>query len=478
MQFNTIKYLVFLFIVFAVTLALSKLRNSRWIILLLASLIFYYTWQPYYVALLLFSAALVYSTGLLMGRSPDLKTRRRWLWAGGGVQLLILFFFKYTEPIISSITGLNPKSAEYPLFRILLPVGISFYTFQALSYLFDIYYGFRKEERHAGYFAAYLTSFPQLISGPIERSGNFLKQLRQPFVFNLQETALGTRRIVWGLFKKVVVADRIGAIVDPVYYDVTNYHGAILFFVSLLYVFQLYFDFSGYSDIAIGSAEVLGIKLGENFNHPLSSKSVTEFWRKWHISLGNWLRDYVYNPILFANKKWGKSAIYFALLVTFLICGIWHGAKWNYVIFGSLQAFALVVEAILARKRKQWANSKTRKVYLAISWVLTFTFIFISDIFFRSGTVEDATHIIQSFVSSNWRLEELLAYVNMLTKPKLAFSLMFLISLIIVDRRISQFAHGKKDFGQFGNALVSGSMMAMVIIFGYWGKVAFLYFQF
>jgi len=387
-------------------------------------------------------------------------------------------FLALQGPIVSSITGLHPKSPDYPLFRILLPVGISFYTFQALSYLFDIYYGFRKEEKHAGYFIAYLTSFPQLISGPIERSSNFIKQLRQPFVFNVQETALGTRRIIWGLFKKVVVADRIGAIIDPVYFDVNSYHGAILFFVSLLYVFQLYYDFSGYSDIAIGSAEVLGIKLGENFNHPLSSKSVTEFWRKWHISLGNWLRDYVYNPILFANKKWGKPAVYFALLITFIICGLWHGAKWNYLIFGSLQASALILEAILARKRKQWANSRIRKVYLFSSWLLTFTFIFISDIFFRSATVNGAIHIIQSIFSVDWRAEELLAYVNMLTKPKLAFSLMFLVALIIVDKRISQFAYGNKDFGQYGNALISGFMMATVILFGYWGKVAFLYFQF
>jgi len=223
---------------------------------------------------------------------------------------------------------------------------------------------------------------------------------------------------------------------------------------------------------------ILGIKIGENFNHPLSSKSVTEFWRKWHISLGNWLRDYVYNPILFANKKWGNRAIYFSLFITFFICGVWHGAKWNYVIFGCLQAVALILEAMLAKRRKAWANSSWRKLYLSGSWLLTFLFIYVSDVFFRTETTHEAWHILQSVTSTNWMPQELWDFANYITKPKLAISLLLLLMIIIADKPISHFAIGKSNFGRFGNLAVTGFLLACVILLGYWGQVVFLYFQF
>jgi len=480
-QSNSFQYIIFLFVVLLVMAATSRMKNARWIVLLVSSYFFYFTWQPFYLVLLMFITGVGYFCGRRIGQEPDQGKKRFWMRTGVFTILAILCFFKYYSAVneaILSMMGVTGDPSALAGFRLLLPVGISFYTFQTLSYLFDVYNEVRTEEKHLGYFASYVGSFPQLLSGPIERSEKFIDQLRAPFIFNWNEVVLGLRRIALGIAKKMLVADRLGMLIDPIYSDPSKADGGTLLFAATLYIFQIYYDFSSYTDIAIGSARVLRINLSENFNFPYFSKNITEYWRKWHMTLANWLRDYVYNPIVLSGRKWGNAIVYVALFVTFIICGLWHGAHWNFVIFGALQGIVLIAEAMLAKKRKKAAKSKWRPLYMAVSWVLTFSFIIFCDIFIRVHSTEDAMLVIGKIFSGIPHRAELMVYIGSQNLYRVAFTLLLFGTMLVTEKWLTRLSKGEITKGPVVNMLVYAFMIAAVLMWGFWGKVNFVYFQF
>lgn len=333
MSFNSIAFAVFLLIVFLLYWKIPK--KNQWILLLVSSYYFYMSWKAKYVFLILFTTLVSYLCGLLLGRTEEIKKKRFILGCALFICLGILFLFKYFN-FFSGIFGSIMQALSIPLHPItlslLLPVGISFYTFQTLSYVIDVYRGDVPPEKHLGKYATFISFFPQLVAGPIERTYNLLPQIKQEHHFKYEDAVYGLRQMLWGFFKKIVIADTLAQYVDKVYDAPFSYKGGVLLIVSIFFSFQIYCDFSAYSDIAIGTARLLGIRLMENFKSPYFSESVTEFWRRWHISLSTWFRDYVYIP-LGGNRK-GKIRKYINTLITFLLSGLWHGANGTYVLWG------------------------------------------------------------------------------------------------------------------------------------------------
>ena len=333
MLFNSFSFMLFLPIVFIFYWILPY--RFRWILLLISSYYFYMSWNPQYVVLILFTTIISYSTGILVEKINNLRYKKAILIVAAILCLGVLFFFKYFNFVSESISELvslfaikmNPITLSF-----LLPVGISFYTFQTLSYVIDVYGGKVKAEHHFGYYATFISFFPQLVAGPIERTDNLLPQIKEKHFFNYNQAAYGLKLMAWGFFKKLCIADAIAVYVDSVYTSLDNNTGFPILFAVLGFSIQIYCDFSGYSDIAIGTAKLLGINLLTNFKSPYFSSSIREFWTRWHISLSTWFRDYVYIPL--GGNRCGKIRHNFNLMITFLTSGLWHGANWTFVVWG------------------------------------------------------------------------------------------------------------------------------------------------
>ena len=332
MLFSSITFLGFFFPVVLIAYYALPHRAYRNAVLLLASMLFYAWGEPKFVLLMLASVLFNYNMGIFIADRKE--SSKKFLIFAIAVNLGILFVFKYLGfscQIVNYIIGsLHLKPIE--TINLILPIGISFYTFQTLSYVIDVYRQEIKAEKHFGIYATFVSFFPQLVAGPIERSGNLLPQIKEKHVFDIEKARYGIWLIVWGVFKKVIVADNLAVFVDQVYGDVYNYSGFSLVLATLFFTFQIYCDFSGYSDIARGSANLFGIELMENFKSPYFSESVKDFWSRWHISLSSWFRDYLYIPM--GGNRVGTIRNCFNVLVTFLVSGLWHGASWNFVIWG------------------------------------------------------------------------------------------------------------------------------------------------
>ncbi|MDH4101471.1 MAG: MBOAT family protein [Nitrospirota bacterium] len=397
MLFNSLQYLIFFSLVVAVYYSISN--RYRWPFLLAASYYFYMCWKIEYVLLIIASTLIAYAAGILLEKHRVSNSGKGIVVAAVLSNLGILFIFKYYNFFNDSLrVVLGGFDIFYgaPALKLLLPVGISFYTFQVVSYLVDVYKGRIKAERHFGYFAVFVSFFPKLVAGPIERAGNLLPQFREELEFDYRRTTDGLKLIAWGLFKKMVIADRLTVYVDQIYNNPAYYSGAPVILATVFFAFQIYCDFSGYSDIAIGSGQVLGFRLMNNFDRPYSAKSVTEFWRHWHISLSTWLTDYIYTPITIRCRDWGIPAIIFSLFVTFLACGLWHGASWTFIIWGLLHGFMLSLDVITKKRRKKFRKMVPAFLYDNISKVLTFSFVCFTYVFFRANSVSDAFLIINN----------------------------------------------------------------------------------
>lgn len=356
-------------------------------------------WKIEYVFLIIVSTVSVYTAGILIEKH-NVSSYKKWILVFTILfNLGILFVFKYYNFFNDSFRSiLNEFNVFYnaPKLKLLLPVGISFYTFQVLSYLLDVYKGERGAEKHLGYFAVFVAFFPKLVAGPIERAKNLLPQFHEKQEFDYQRVTDGLKLIAWGLFKKMVIADRVAVYVDQVYNNPGDYAGAPVILATVFYAFQIYCDFSGYTDIARGSAKILGFRLMKNFDSPYFSKSISEFWRRWHISLSSWLEDYIYTPILINKRDWGLAAVLFSLLVTFFVSGLWHGANWTFVIWGLLHGIMLSLEVVTKKGRKKLKKIVPKILYDNISMLFTFTFVCFTYIFFRANTVSDAFLIIRN----------------------------------------------------------------------------------
>ncbi len=399
MLFNSLPYAIFLAIVFSLHWLLPN--RFRWIMLLMASYYFYMSWNPELVVLIATTTLVSFSCALLIERYRGAGGKKAhlpkfFLILALSICFGILFFFKYFDFFSESVTAvLRAVSipAQSLTLKLILPVGISFYTFQTLSYVIDVYRGKMTAETHLGYYALYVSFFPQLVAGPIERSQNLIPQLKRERTFAYPQASAGLKHIALGLFKKIVIADSLSIYVDMVYGNLGAYHGLSFIVATVFFAFQIYCDFSGYSDIAIGSAKLLGVDLMQNFNSPYLSRSIREFWSRWHISLSTWFRDYVYIPLGGSRTKLPRHMV--NLLITFLVSGLWHGANWTFVCWGALHGFFVMAETLYhkirpAREGALAGNPARRRLQSAVQLIVTFSLVCFAWVFFRANNLGDA----------------------------------------------------------------------------------------
>lgn len=388
--------------------------RSRNIFLLIASYYFYMQYKPEYGLLMLFSTVINYIAAIQMEKAKD-NVRKKKLWMGISIigTLGVLFFFKYFNFFTTSLgRGLDLLNISYQptALDFILPVGISFYTFQTMSYSIDVYRGDMLAEKDFIDLALFISFFPQLVAGPIERSTNLLPQFKEYHFFDAKRASSGLRLMLFGFFKKVVIADRLAVIVDTVYNNPSGYDGAYYIIATVAFAIQIYCDFSGYSDIARGSARIMGYDLMINFDRPYFSKSVTEFWRRWHISLSSWFRDYLYFPLGGSRKGYFRTLL--NLFIVFLLSGLWHGASWTFVIWGALNGVAIVIEKILGIGKDAGKVLSTQRISQPqptlirfgkailgiIPTIATFVFTCFCWVFFRARTVSEALYMLPRFL--------------------------------------------------------------------------------
>lgn len=388
MVFNSWQFAVFLPVVFAVYWLLP--HKYRWAFILLSSCFFYMSAGPKYVVLLLATTAITYGTAIWVERTRNKKRKKAILALSVFICFACLALFKYFNFITSSIAeafSLFSIKLHPTTLKIALPLGISFYTFNVVSYMVDVYKERIPAERHFGIYAAFVTYFPKLLSGPIERAEPMLNQLKAEKTFDCKQGVSGLKLFLWGLFKKIVVADTLVIYVDSVFNSMAQHSGFALVLAALFFSIQIYCDFSGYTDMAKGVSKLLGIELMDNFRSPYFSTSIKEFWSRWHISLSTWFRDYVYIPM--GGNRTKKFKQYFNILVTFLASGLWHGANWTYVLWGGLHGFAQIIEKQFGIKA---VKSKRGVIWLPRA-LAVFVFVTAAWVFFRADSFSDSIHL-------------------------------------------------------------------------------------
>lgn len=403
MLFNSLKFMLFFLVVVLLYFIIPERMKKAW--LLVSSYFFYMSWNIQYGALLAGVTLITYQGAIWIEKSGNIRVKKIYLILSIGAVLLILFFFKYFNFAINNLQAfLEMFGVVMPekRFDVILPVGISFFTFQGIGYEADVYKG-EKAERNLWEYALFLSFFPQLVAGPIERSKNLLGQLHEKSQFNYERLREGLLLMMWGYFLKLMIAGRAAIYVDTVYADFQLYPGIYSLIATILFAFQIYCDFAGYSTIAMGAAKILGIDLMDNFNCPYFSKSVAEFWNRWHISLGTWLRDYVYIP-LGGNRK-GIVRKYWNKIWVFLISGLWHGANWTFLAWGGVNAGYQIISEVLKNGNRTFnigSRIKSSFGYKAFQIGITFLLIDFSWIFFRSESLNQAFRMIrQMFMHFN-----------------------------------------------------------------------------
>jgi D-alanyl-lipoteichoic acid acyltransferase DltB (MBOAT superfamily) len=424
-----------------------------------------------------------------MGKTELKSIRKKYLMVTLFSNLGFLFLFKYFNFFTNSLKAVFGHFNIFygiPALKFLLPIGISFYTFKNLSYAIDVYRGDKKPEKHLGFFALYVTFFPQLLAGPIERATRFLPQLYEKFDFDYQRVMKGLKLMLWGFFQKMVIADNLAVLVDPIYSHPARYQGLPLSLATLFFAFQIYFDFSGYSDIAIGAAQVMGYKTMENFNHPYFSKSISEFWRRWHISLSSWFRDYLYVPM--GGNRVSVLRWYLNLFLVMLICGFWHGANWTFLVWGGLHGFYLIFSIFTQSARDHLIRmiglDRVPRLHSYLKILMTFSLVCFAWIFFRANTVSDAFQIISNLFIG-WRRA-----FGVATLKKIPFwgplKFEFIVSLMsmgillfvqLIDRRgnvVDRFSE-KPVWIRWP---VYYFLLLVILLCGNFGSIQFIYFQF
>jgi D-alanyl-lipoteichoic acid acyltransferase DltB (MBOAT superfamily) len=399
MNFTSIEYLLFVPLLFLALWAVP--RRFGWLVMLLGSWYFYLTLKHLSLLLiLLLVTGITWLGGLLLARCSTAGTRRAVFLAGVVADLLVLVCMKYLPFLFGNLnvlfTGLR-LDFTLPEMTPLVAIGVSYFVFQSISYLTDVYWALAEPERHPGIVALYLGFFPKLLQGPIERAGDLIPQLRVPFRFDQENFRSGLLTFAWGLFKKAVVADRLAVYVDAAYGDPSGHAGLPLLIATYLYAFQIYYDFSGYTDMALGSARMFNISLTQNFRSPYLAVSVADFWRRWHISFSRWILDYIFRPLQMTWRNLRQAGTAAALMVTFLASGLWHGASWCFVIWGGLHGLYLAVSLYSKPYRKKLYKrlgmKESRWLRLG-SIVLTFHLVCLAWIFFRAPTVSSAWYVL------------------------------------------------------------------------------------
>ena len=478
MLFNSIEFLAFFGVVFTLYWSINR-KNLRIqnIILLVASYFFYSWWDYRFLFLLVFSTLLDYFSGLKIASGDSPAGRKTWLTISVGINLGFLAVFKYYDFFIQSFADLLTTVGFEPhvtTLRVILPVGISFYTFHGLSYVYDIYYGRVKPTRNFVDYSLFVSFFPLLVAGPIERATHLLPQIQAPRSFDLQKASDGLRQILWGLFKKVVIADNCAVYVNQVFGHSGDYSGSTLALGALLFAFQIYGDFSGYSDMASGVSRLMGFELIRNFAFPYFSRDIAEFWRRWHISLSSWFRDYVYIPLGGSRvSKWTQVRNTF---IIFLLSGLWHGANWTFVVWGGLNACFFLPLLLLSRNRQNLATVAQGRTWPSgrelLQMATTFALTVFAWIFFRAESMSAALDYCSGLFSAS-----LFAPLQITPYPLLVLIALFLV----IEWRGRESQYALADIGLswpvpvrwlFYNALI-----ACIGLYG--GKAeTFIYFQF
>ena len=398
MVLNSFWYFVFLFAVFLVVHVARD--GSRPYLLLAASFAFYASFgSPLVLTVLSLVTAVSYATGLLL-RATGEDERPGALWIGVLANVGILVAFRYLAACGSALGWFGGSDCATE--GVVVTVGVSYFVLQAISYVVDVHLKVIEPERHLGHFILYLAFFPKLLQGPIERANDLLPQLKRVEPFDYVRARNGLRLFLFGLFQKVVLADRLALYVNPVYNDVHSYTGLVFVAATYLYALQIYFDFSGYTDMARGSALLLGISLSPNFNSPYLATSIPDFWRRWHMSFSRWLLDYLFKPLQIALRDSGRLGTSVAFLVTFLLSGLWHGAAWGFVVWGMLHGVYLVASFLYRPFQKRLVrqlSTATRRVLDVLSVVLTFNLVSFAWIFFRANSIQDAGYIVTNLLS-------------------------------------------------------------------------------
>ena len=494
MLFNSIDFLIFFPIVVLIYFVIPK--RTRYIWLLITSYYFYMSWNATYALLILGSTLTTWLAGYLVHRFEKPLGKKLTLWGCLGVNLGILFFFKYFDLFLDTLNKglgfLNISVIEKP-FDVLLPVGISFYTFQALGYILDVYKGKIEPEKNVLKYALFVSFFPQLVAGPIERSENLLRQVKNVDkikVWDYNNITRGLTWMVWGLFTKMVISDRVALLVDTVFDNMYMQGSVALIAGAVGFALQIYCDFMGYSTVAMGAAKVMGFEIMDNFDTPYFSMSIGEFWRRWHISLSTWFRDYVYIP-LGGNRK-GRLRKYFNLLVTFGISGLWHGASWSFVAWGLIHAmYQIIGDVTRPWKEKLYQVTKTKTESFSFKlakMVCTFVLVDFAWIFFRAGSIGTAVVYIKRIFTKwdPWSLFNGEIYTLGLDRPEFNILIVATVVLLLVDllryvkkQTITVFLDAQNIWFRWGVILL---MIGAVIVYGMYGinfdSAQFIYFQF
>jgi len=482
MLFNSFQFIFFFPAVLITYFALP--HRFRWVLLLVASYYFYMCWNADYIILIILATLSNYGAGLAIGKTDIVWKRKTILFGCLAINLGMLFMFKYFNFFNDSMKALfNQFNVFYsvPSWNFLLPVGISFFIFQSLSYSIDIYFKVRGPERHLGIFAVYVAFFPQLVAGPIERSTTLLPQFFKEKVFDYHMARSGLLMMLWGFFMKLVIADRLAVGVNNIFGNPQAYTGIPIILATYFFGFQVFCDFAGYSCIAIGAARMMGFDLIENFRQPYFSKSISEFWNRWHISMSSWFRDYVFYPLSSMGNRTSKKYLYACILIVFIITGLWHGAYWTFLLFGVLHGLYIVLGLMTQNIRKKicaFLLLDRFPVLLAVCNVfITFHLVIFSFIFFRAKNLTDSVYIVRHMFSG---LTFDSRYGLGMGLFEVCLALFFLTILMGVE-----FLHTRMNLTEWfysRNTMVRWSvyffLSLSIILFGQFSGQQFIYFQF
>jgi alginate O-acetyltransferase complex protein AlgI len=474
--FNSIHFLFFFLLVTTAYFILP--HKYRWMLLLGASCYFYMCFVPVYILILGFTIVIDYFAGIFIERS-EAKQRKMFLIASLVANIGVLAVFKYYNFFNDNLTTMM-HGAGYqnpvPYLNILLPIGLSFHTFQAMSYTIEVYRGNQKAETHFGIYSLYVMFYPQLVAGPIERPQNLLHQFYEKHDFNAHNMVEGLKLMLWGFFMKLVVADRLALYVDSVYNNSAHHEGKTLALATVFFAIQIYCDFAGYSNIAIGTARTMGFKLMTNFNRPYFAKSVSEFWKRWHISLSTWFKDYLY--ISLGGNKVSIPRWYFNLFIVFVVSGFWHGANWTFIIWGALNGFYLVM-ALVTHKIRTRIDRQLESTFLFgpvkfLKIILTFFLISFSWIFFRAESIDEAMAVINKIISFR-------GSVYFESPSMMLYCFFAIIFLLITEFKHEKFQHLAlfvSSRSPIVRQLSYASLVILILLLGVFDGGQFIYFQF
>ncbi|SPF42168.1 putative alginate O-acetylase AlgI [Syntrophobacter sp. SbD1] len=467
MLFHTFPFFL-LYTITAVAYWSMKDEPKRVWWLVLASIVFYAKWNPWLVSVVLFTAAFDFYIAQRIEAATSVRRRKFLLVTSLLVSLSLLAFFKYTNFLIDNgrlMLNLFGLELSGTTLKVVIPLGISFYTFETISYVVDVYLGRIKAERNGSNYALFLLFFPHLIAGPIVRAGHFLPQVRRRKFLNWERVQVGARLFLLGLFKKVVIADQLATLIDPVFANPGSWSSATTWVAVICYAVQIYCDFSGYSDMAIGAAHGLGYHLPENFNMPYFSLNIAQFWQRWHISLSTWVRDYLYIPL--GGNRYGTFKTYRNLMITMLLCGLWHGAGWTFVFWGFYHGFLLAVHRAVP-----WPSWLGKKILIPFRWATTFLLVCIGWVFFRAQNFSNALMMLRRMFIPTEGLV-LTTHVAMLATGVLALVFLAHVLGAMVDWRKLEWPIA---FPLVAAGMVAGFLLVQILMPANGG--AFIYFQF